>query len=107
MPRGQVAKETVSQKIISTFGNDYAGTYDKKIYVWAVENGERIQVALSLTCPKEPIVFGEKAPNTDINGDWDFSGAVKENNVVINAPPPEISSEEIDNLAKLLEKYGL
>lgn len=105
--KGQASKDWVSQKIIEAFGDAYAGTYDKKIYVWGNEGGEKIQVAISLTCPKSPVEFGEAAPMTDAHGDWDFSGGVKENTTVKNAPVAEITEEEKENLAQLLAKYGL
>lgn len=56
MARGQEAKNAVIQKIIAAFGEDYLGTEDnKKYYVLAPEDGQKIQVAISLTCPKTGI----------------------------------------------------
>lgn len=105
--KGQAGKDWVTQKIIEAFGEAYAGTYDKKIYIWTNQAGEKVQVAISLTCPKTPVEFGEAAPMTDVNGDWDFSGTIKENTTVKNAPVAEITNEEKENLAKLLERLGL
>ena len=51
MAKGTIGKQNVINKIKQAFGADYIGEYDKKIYVWTTENGERIQIALSLTCP--------------------------------------------------------
>ena len=55
MAKGNIAKEYVVNKIKSAFGEDFIGEQDKKFYVWGIENGEKVQVALSLTCPKNPI----------------------------------------------------
>ena len=55
MARGAVAKQLVIKKIAEAFGDDYIGEFDKKFYVWANENGERVQIAISMTCPKTPI----------------------------------------------------
>lgn len=55
MAKGAIAKESVIKKITEAFGADYLGEVDKKYYVQAEENGEMVQVALSLTCPKNPI----------------------------------------------------
>lgn len=63
--RGQIAKENVEKRIKDAFGNDYIGLYDKKIYVWANENGERIQIAIALTAPKTAISVAE-ASNASI-----------------------------------------
>lgn len=55
MARGSIAKELVAKKIAEAFGADYLGEQDKKFYVQAPENGEMVQVAISMTCPKNPI----------------------------------------------------
>ena len=52
MARGNDAKAWVTQKIIECFGQDRVILSDKKIYITTKENGEPIQVCLSLTCPK-------------------------------------------------------
>lgn len=107
MARGSIAKENVTKKIASVFGSDFIGEYDKKVYVWANDGGERVQIALSLTCPKN---FIEVATNVDTDGgDWDFSDDAPTNTkvAVTNAPPAEITQEEQDNLRTLLEKLGL
>ena len=50
--KGAIAKENVINKISEAFGSDFIGVVDKKVYVWTEENGERVQISLSLTCPK-------------------------------------------------------
>lgn len=55
--RGSVAKEYVSKKIQETFGPAFLGIVDKKLYISVKENGENLQVAISLTCPKENLEF--------------------------------------------------
>lgn len=106
MARGSVAKEAVVNKIAAAFGNDYIGEYDKKYYVWANEGGERIQIAISLTCPKTPI---EIATVVSDDGDWDFSdNKPKATTVAVsNAAPAEITDEEKENIAALMERLGL
>lgn len=106
MAKGSVAKSNVINKLAEIFGNDYIGEYDKKQYIWANDGGERVQIAISLTCPKNPI---EIANVTEDGGDWDFSdskpvaGAV----AVTNAAPAEITEEEINNIAAMMAKLGL
>lgn len=66
MSKGAAAKERVTNKIISAFGSDFIAIDDKKkIYVWADDNGEKVQIALSLTMPKITI----EAPSRNMN-DW-------------------------------------
>ena len=100
MAKGQIAKENVEKKIAAAFGEDYIGNFDKKLYVWANDGGERVQIALSLTCPKIPV--GDVVAT---NKDYDFSDNV--GTVVEPQGNIEISQEEQNNLADLLAKFGL
>lgn len=89
MAKGNIAKAAVENKIKEAFGADYIGVFDKKLYVYADDGGERVQIALTMTCPKTFV--GVDTP--------------------IEAPdvfqPAEISQEEQDNLRALIEKLGL
>ena len=84
------------------FGADWIGIYDKKAYVWAQDEGEQGHIAISLTCPKNPVAVNVPTAG----GGFDFSG----NNEVI-APtkfePAEITPEETDNILKLMRELGL
>ena len=55
MARGALGKDQVEKKIIKAFGADYIATIDKKIYVWSDDGGDRVQIAISMTCPKTQI----------------------------------------------------
>lgn len=106
MARGSIAKQQVANKLAEVLGNDWIGEYDKKYYVWANDGGERVQIAISMTCPKTPI---EVAAVAEPAGDWDFTdeGTKTATLVVSNAAPAEITQEEVDNLAALMERLGL
>ena len=97
--KGAAAKEQVIKKISSAFGEDFIGEVDKKIYVWANDNGEKVQIAISLTCPKNFVenVSSVKNKNDEI---LDFSAETPNVNV-------EISDEEKKNIAELMAKLGL
>lgn len=101
--KGTEAKNKIVTKMAEIFGEDWIGEYEKKYYVWSSENGQRTQVAISLTCPKTPIEISQSA--VEDNSDWDWSGTIAA------APEPtvsaEITQEEIDNVANLLTKLGL
>ena len=106
MAKGQIAKDLVEKKIIAAFGADYVGTCDKKIYVTAMENGEKVQIAISLTCPKVPIVVD----NTVQIGDYNFEDptpAVVTTNATGTFTPAEISDEERETVAALMARLGL
>ena len=107
MAKGAVAKENVTKILAEAFGSNFIGEYDKKIYVWVNDGGEMVQIAMSLTCPKNPIQV-DTTVTTDA-GDWDFSDNPKMNATVAvaNAAPAEITEEEKTNVANLMAKLGL
>ena len=94
--RGTVAKQKICEKIAQTFGQDFVGEFDKKLYIWADDGGERVQIALSMTCPKTFI--GESAPVVGNDGGMNFE---------FTAPTNEISEKEVEEVRKLMEALGL
>ena len=89
------------------FGQNWIGEFDKKYYITVDDGGEMVQIAISLTCPKNPIKV-----DTTVSaavGDWDFSDTPKSNTpiAIADAPPAEITEEEKQNVAELLKKLGL
>lgn len=89
MAKGNIAKVAVENKIKEVFGADYIGVFDKKLYVWADDGGERVQIALTMTCPKTFVGVDIPTETPDV------------------FQPAEISQEEQDNLRALIEKLGL
>ena len=107
MAKGQQAKNNVAQKIREIFGADFIGEYDKKIYVWTQENGEKVQVAISLTCPKTPISVsaGTPVPNFSDGMDFENMGTTTAEPTVF--VPAEITEKEKENIAELMARLGL
>ena len=107
MARGSNAKIEVINTIAKAFGDKFIGEYDKKVYVLANDGGEMVQIAISLTCPKNPIQVDTTV--TTNAGDWDFSDNSKVNTTVAvaSAAPAEITEEEKSNIANLMAKLGL
>ena len=103
MAKGANAKIEVQKRIAQAFGDSYIGEYDKKIFVWANDGGETVQIAISLTCPKVPVEVSA-AP---VTGDFNFEDDAP--NVVVAAgayQPAEISPEErarVNDLMKMLD----
>lgn len=105
MARGNEAKEKLINKFIEAAGDAYLGVFDKKYYFMSSENGEQIQVAVSMTCPKTPVEF---AATVEPDGDWDFTDdAPKTATAVSNAAPAEITEEEVANIEALMARLGL
>ena len=100
--KGAIAKEEVINKIAKAFGSDYIGVYDKKVYVWGDDGGEKVQICLALTCPKNPV--GQvKSISTGQNfenmGETVASPSTFE--------PAEITEDERENVRKIMEALGL
>lgn len=94
MAKGAIAKENIAIKLREVFGADYVGEVDKKHYLWADDGGERVQIAITMTCPKNPIgavsAFGDSA-------------SVE----TIKPAAAEITDEERNHIADLMAKLGL
>ena len=102
MAKGNIAKENIAKVLEKAFGDDYIGEFDKKYYVWADDGGNRIQISIALTCPK--VYRGvEETASTEMNFDDDTESAAEENGF----KPADISKEEQDTLAALMERLGL
>lgn len=107
--KGSIAKTEVAKKIAQAFGADWIGEVDKKYYVWAEENGERMQIAISMTCPKVPVASVDTAKldfgnsKAEINFEEDDKIAVAHSTFA----PAEISEEELQNVAELMARLGL
>ena len=103
MARGAQAKNKVEQIISSAFKDNFLGVYDKKLYVQAEENGEMVQIAISLTCPKTPVVISDKPLNFDNNLNFEDGATI--------IPHPqaqtEITDEERQTVKELMERLGL
>lgn len=103
MARGDEAKRIVIDKIKAIFGEDYIGEEAKKHYVWSREGSEKVQVAISLTCPKVPI--GTVDITNAFSDGYDFSGTTT---IVPKAEPiVEVSEEETKNIRAMMERLGL
>ena len=98
--RGSEAKKKVIEKIKEAFGDDFIGEVNGKYYLYSTESGEKIQIAVSLTCPKNPVTV-EGVPSFD--GGFDFSAPP----VVKPEPVTEITEEEKQNIQALMERLGL
>ena len=102
MAKGNIAKENIVKVLEKAFGEDYIGEFDKKYYVWADDGGNRIQISIALTCPK--VYRGvEETASAEMNFDDDVESAAEESSFT----PADISKEEQDTLAQLMERLGL
>ena len=103
MAKGAIAKQQVVEKLKSIFGDDYIGENSSKHYVWANDGGEKVQIAISLTCPKNPIGTVDMSSAFGDGIDFDAPAVV----VQTKFEPAEITQEEQDNLAIMMARLGL
>lgn len=111
--KGTEAKERLMKKIITAMpAEDYVGCVDKKYYFWSVEDGQKTQVCMTLTCPKTPVevdnsnVFiaasmGLNKNDNRLNFEDDMP------TVTTTAKKVEVTEEEKANISKLLKELGL
>ena len=104
--KGTNAKIEVENTIAEAFGSDFLGTADKKIYVRADDGGDKVVIAITLTCPKSiPEEFENNSPALKETGSFDWSGNSAEDKNPFQAPAAEVSAEDqakIDDLCKTL-----
>ena len=101
--RGAESKERVMQTILETFPSAFK--YDKEIRIPMYENGEEIQIKVTLTAAKT---------NVESGGDTAVPGATKTvvKEMATTGPtetkvPVEPTEEEKRNVANLLNMLGL
>lgn len=96
MAKGSIAKENLLKRFATAVGEDYICEKDKKFYFWSTENGERVQVAISMTVPKTPVECN--SPGGDLNFDTEAPAPAK---------PVEMGEDEKATLSRLMEELGL
>lgn len=106
MAKGAIAKTNVVKKIQEAFGAEFVGEFDKKVYVWADDGGEKVQIAIAMTCPKNPVGVINPA-SMDFGGDLDFEKMGEATVAPAKFEPAEITEEEKQNVADLMARLGL
>lgn len=96
MAKGALAKENIIARLREAFGEDFVGVVDKKVYVYADDGGEKVQIAISMTCPKVEIAADGST----------VSEAVTNSATVTPAVPAQTSAEEQQQLDDLFAKLG-
>ena len=72
--------------------------------MWADENGEKVQIAIALTCPKVQVETGAApTPVVENGGGYDWDAAP----VGPTSTPAEVSIDEQKNIADLMAQLGL
>lgn len=93
MARGSLSKEQVTQKILDIF--DGAFIYGKELRIPMVEDSERVEIKVTLTCAK-----------TNVGGDGaDVGESTTSAPVSVTLEPP--SEVEKQNIVNLMSRLGI
>ena len=101
MARGAQAKEELTEKILETFPDSFLN--EKTIRVPWIENGEQLELKITLTCAKD--VIGSAG-----GGSAATSVSVPKEASAFDNPEPvkvKITESEAENVAKLLSALNL
>lgn len=101
MAKGNEAKAALIKRFAAAVGADYLGEQDKKYYFNSKENGEVVQIAVSMTCPKTPVTFN--GHGGDLNFD-DEDGSVA---ATVGTSPVEMTEDEQATLDRLMKELDL
>lgn len=104
MARGAIAKTSLIDAIVAALPQSYVGESSGKYYFEMPENGEMVQVAISMTCPKTPLASGTKTIVPNSGGGMDFEAA---ETVATPVKAAEISDQEKEYITKLMKELGL
>lgn len=105
MAKGTQAKEALIKRFAAAVGADYCGEADKKYYFWSTENGERVQIAVALTCPKTPVAFNGNGGDLNFDDEDVPSGGGSGG---AGAPSPvTMSEDEQATLERLMKELDL
>lgn len=97
MLKGATSKEKITNKILKLFENSFL--YNKEIRIPCVEDGQEIQIKITLTTAKENISSNEDKETAAVPS--------QEASVAPKVANTETSAEEKANLSALLRSLGL
>lgn len=99
--KGAIFKKEITNKILATFPGSFLYNDGKEIRVVGMEEGQEIQVKVSLTCAKT---------NVEPNGENAMPGVVTTVSSTVETPVStntEVTAEEKQNVQKLMAALGL
>ena len=108
--KGSVLKQEIAKKILATFPGSFLYNDGKEIRINGTENGEILQIKISMTCAKVAVeggddtaLPGEKTAATAATAATADTKPAGTNEKV----PQEPTAEEKERLTTLLNKLGL
>jgi hypothetical protein len=100
--KGSIAKEEIIAKILETFQGSFK--YDKEIRIPVLENGEPVQIKVTLTCAKTNVENDENDSRVAVLSETKAASA---STPVTKTSVAEPTAEEKQAVADLCAKLGL
>lgn len=100
--RGSESKNIITAKLLETFAGSFI--YDKNVIIPMVENGESLQIKISLTCAKTNV---ESGMDTAIPGATAATTGTPTPKTIDNHGVAEVTEEEKQNVLKAMAALGL
>lgn len=102
--KGSILKQQIAEKILTTFPGSFLYNDGKEIRINGTENGEILQIKISMTCAKVAVEGGDDTilPGEKIAATADVKPAGTNEKI-----PQEPTAEEKERLTTLLNKLGL
>jgi len=102
--KGSILKKEVAEKILAAFPGSFLYNDGKEIRINGTENGESLQIKISMTCAKVAVEGGD---DTVLPGEKNAATADVKSVGTNEKIPQEPSEEEKERLTILLNKLGL
>jgi len=109
MAKGTISKEFVFKKILETFEGSFMQD-DKICRIPCIENGETVEIKVTLTAAKDIIgagVSSNRPSGPTAVEEFDWSNNISENKGVEAAAANDLSEQEKENIRKMMEALGL
>lgn len=100
--KGSILKQEIANKILAAFPGSFLYNDGKEIRINGIENGEKLQIKLTLTAAKVAVEGG-----SDVALPGEAATADVKVNTTNETIPQEPSEEEKERLTMLLNKLGL
>ena len=102
--KGSILKQEVAEKILAAFPGSFLYNDGKEIRINGTENGETLQIKISMTCAKVAVEGGNDTvlPGEKIAATADAKSVGTDEKI-----PQEPTAEEKERLTTLLNKLGL
>ncbi len=102
--KGSILKQEVAEKILAAFPGSFLYNDGKEIRINGTENGEFLQIKISMTCAKVAVEGGD---DTILPGEKVAAIAGVKPTGTNEKIPQEPTAEEKERLTTLLNKLGL